>query len=298
MTGRRRGGCWRAAGCSPSPTIPAFARLHRVLGEHIRQRLPDADTRPAPRRPPSAGIPHDLQQTPPRPTSPLLGVTATTLTGRLTDGHHQLADAGLGLIEPVRDRLDFHHRPQPGHRHPARLPSGWPGRTPTTLQYQRDVALALGRVGDLLAGRGEVGAALEHYTRALHIGERLAGADPDNPRISATWRSPWSGWGVCWPGGVRWGAALEHHTRALHIAERLAGADPDNPEYQRDVAVALGRVGDLLAGRGEGARRWSTTPEPCTSASGWPGRTPTTRDYQRDVAVALGQGGGSAGRAG
>ena len=88
---------------------PRFARLHRVLGDHIRQRLPDADT----------GqrldahlqrVSEDLQKTL-RPDIAMLGVTATTITGRLTDGRHQLAHAGLGLIEQVRDRLDYHHRP-------------------------------------------------------------------------------------------------------------------------------------------------------------------------------------------
>ena len=59
------------------------------------------------------------------------------------------------------------------------------GAYPDNPECQRDVSVTLNKVGDLLADRGEVGAALDHYTRSLHIHERLAGAHPDNPRYQA-----------------------------------------------------------------------------------------------------------------
>ena len=95
-----------------------------------------------------------------------------------------------------------------------------------------------------------MGAALAHSPDPSRLASGWPGRIPTTPNISATWRSPWSGVGDLLAERGEVGAALEHHTRALHIAERLAGADPDNPDYQRDVAVALGRVGDLLAGAG------------------------------------------------
>ena len=52
------------------------------------------------------------------------------------------------------------------------------------------------------------------------------------------------------------------------------------------MAFSLGRVGGLLAGRGEvGAPHWITTPDRCAFGSGWPGADPENPRYQRDVWV-------------
>ena len=265
---------------------PRFARLHRVLGAHIRQRLPDADT----------GqrldahlqrVSEDLQKTL-RPDIAMLGVTATTINSRLTDGRHQLAHAGLGLIEHVRDRFDITtaHNLATATQHAFERLAG---ADPDNPLYQRDVARALVWMGGLLAGRGEVGAALEHYTRSLHIAEPLAGADPDNPlyQRDVAVTLEWVGNLLAGRGEV--GAALEHYTRALHIAERLAGADPDNPLYQRDVARALGWMGGLLAGRGEVGAALEHYTRALHAFEGLAGADPDNPRYQRDVAVILGR---------
>jgi hypothetical protein len=101
-------------------------------------------------------------------------------------------------------------------------------------------------VGNLLAGRGEVGAALEHYTRSLHLAEQLAGADPDNPAYQRDVAVSLERVGDLLAGRGEVGAALEHHTRSLHLRERLASADPDNPAYQRDVWVGAYKVAGAL----------------------------------------------------
>jgi tetratricopeptide (TPR) repeat protein len=227
---------------------PRFARLHRVLGDHIKQRLATADTG---RRLDAhlQWVSEDLLEARP-PDVALLSVTAATLTGRLTDGHDQLADAAQRLIDQVQNRLDFttaHNLATATLNATERLAAA----DPANNRYQSDLSVSLLLVADLLDRRGEVGAALDHCTRSLQIRERLAGADPGDPQrqrdlsvsldklgdLRRTW------------GDV--GAALEHYTRSLHIRERLAGADPANRHYQRDVSVSLLLVGDLLAGRGE-----------------------------------------------
>ena len=83
--------------------------------------------------------------------------------------------------------------------------------------------------------------------------------------------------------------ALEHYTRSLEIGERLAGAYPDNPQYQRGVAVALGRVGDLLADRGEGGAALEHHTRALHIHEQLAGADPDNPQYQRDVAVALGR---------
>ncbi|MDT5397196.1 MAG: hypothetical protein QOK33_427, partial [Mycobacterium sp.] len=89
---------------------PRFARLHRVLGAHLRQRLTNADT--------EERLDTLLQDTARElleittPDTTLLAITATTITNRLTDGRDHLASAdlaaaGLSIIEQVRSRLDL-----------------------------------------------------------------------------------------------------------------------------------------------------------------------------------------------
>ena len=111
----------------------------------------------------------------------------------------------------------------------------------------------------LRAGGGEVGAALGHYTRSLHISEQLAGADPDNPQYQRDVSISLEKAGDLLADRGEVGAAMEHHTRSLYIREQLAGADPDNPDYQRNVAVSADRVARLLESMGDpsAAGYWS-----------------------------------------
>jgi tetratricopeptide (TPR) repeat protein len=193
-------------------------------------------------------ISDQLQQTR-RPDLALLGVTAATITGRLTDGRHQLADAGRWLIEHVRDRLDFTtaHTLATATLHTSERLAG---AAPDNPQYQRGVAAALAQVGDLLSVRGEVGAALEHYSRALRINEGWLRWTRTTRTISAAWRSPSAWWGISGPGGVRW------VRRWSTTPERCAPSSgwPARTPTTRSIRatwLTLNKLGYLLAGRGE-----------------------------------------------
>jgi len=49
-------------------------------------------------------------------------------------------------------------------------------------------------------------------------------------------------------GDVR--GALDKFQKSLEIREKLAAADPERPEWQRNIALSLGRVAMLLARKG------------------------------------------------
>ena len=136
----------------------------------------------------------------------------------------------------------------------------------------------------MLAGRGEAARRLEHYTRALHIAERLAEADPDNPTGCATCRSASTRVGDVLAGRGEAARRLQHYTRALHIAERSAGTDPDNTDWQRNLSIRLERVGDVLAGRGEaGAAPTALHPGPAHRRAADRGRPAQHRPAARPV---------------
>ena len=131
-------------------------------------------------------------------------------------------------------------------------------------------------MGDLLAGGGEVGAALEHHSRALHAFEGLAGADPDNPRYQRDVAVILGRVGDLLAGRGEVGAALEHHTRSLHIASGWPARTPTTRSISAAWRPPSSRWGICWPAGVRWARRWSTTADPCTLSSGWPGRTPTT----------------------
>ncbi|MGO9693212.1 MAG: TIR domain-containing protein [Mycobacterium sp.] len=233
---------------TPADDPRRFARLHRVLHAHLRTRLAGAeieqrlDTH-------LQRVSHELVDAA-APDTTLLAVTAATLTTRLAEGRHQLADSALRLIDRVRERLDS---ASAANLATATLDifERLAGADPDNPQYQRDLSVSLSGVGDVRVARGDPEGALPAYTRALQIVERLVRADPDNtnyPRDLA--------FSLERVGDVRVArgdaeGALQAYTRALQIAERLVRADPDNTGYQRDLAFSLIRVAEVRVARGD-----------------------------------------------
>jgi tetratricopeptide (TPR) repeat protein len=230
---------------------PQFARLHRVLGHHLRTRLVPPDTDQLL----DTHLQNTVQQLKEAETPPdtaLLAVTAATITSRLTAGRDDLAAAGLKLSRQVQSRLDLtttYTLTTATLTSYQRLAEADPDNT----EWQNDLGNSLVQTGHVLARQGDSTAALEHYTRALHIAERHTGTDPRNTE----WQSD-LGAVLGYIGDVlaRHGdsaSALEHYTRALHIGEALADTDPQNTRWQDELAASLNSVGDVLAGLGDTA---------------------------------------------
>ena len=139
----------------------------------------------------------------------------------------------LRLLTAVRDTLETMLR-----------------RNPAEAAWQRDLAVARGRIGNVLLTLGDPAAALEQYQAALAISERLAAADPSN----ADWRRDLP------VGHTKVGDVLlalgdvagaeARYRAALAIEERLAAEDPACDDRQWSVLVSHERLGDVLAARG------------------------------------------------
>ena len=163
----------------------------------------------------------------------------------------------------------------------------------------RDTAVTLNQAGDGRAASGDPAGALEAYTRALDIAERLAAADPDNTGYQADLAITLNRVGdvsVALADPMR--ASLAY-TRALGIVEQLAGAEADTTDYQRMLAVCLTNVGDVRMLRGLPRERWTGfyAPDPAGALEAYTralgifeqlaGAEPDSTDYQRELAVCL-----------
>jgi tetratricopeptide (TPR) repeat protein len=121
---------------------------------------------------------------------------------------------------------------------------------PSNADWQRLLAVSLGRRGDLLHAQGDTGAALEAYRSGLAIRERLAAADPSNVGLQDDLSKGQSDVGdvLLEQGDAE--AALAWFRSSLAISERLAAADSSDVRRQRDLSLGHGRVGDVLRVQG------------------------------------------------
>lgn len=128
--------------------------------------------------------------------------------------------------------------------------------SPESALAQRDLAVSLDRLGDFLSERGQPGdaeQALCHYQRCLEISKRLATANPDSAQYQRDVAVGLNKIGDIFrqrglPDDLE--QALQHYQQSLEIRERLVTANPDSTKAQRDVAIGLQRLGDLLGRRG------------------------------------------------
>ena len=109
-------------------------------------------------------------------------------------------------------------------------------------QYQRDLSVLFGRLGDL-DGRRDLAQARVWFERALGITQRPAALEPANSR-----------YGLDLAGLYDWLGDLDRmrdpaqarvwFERALAIDERLAEDEPDNRDYQRDLLCSLHKLSE------------------------------------------------------
>ncbi len=122
---------------------------------------------------------------------------------------------------------------------------------PQSLTEERNVSVALNRLGDVYRERGQAGdldAALEFYERDLEIAEKLYGANPESRESARDVSVSLNRLGDVYVERGRAGdleAALEFYERDLEIAEKLYGANPESRESARDVSLSLERLGDV-----------------------------------------------------
>ena len=170
-------------------------------------------------------------------------------TGELADflllirGYERLGDAQLHQRNPMGALKSYRRTLEVSERLAAEFPGA---------RAQNSLALTHSRIGDALAERGDLIETMKSYRQALVIREALVGDYPSNAAYSRelkvlyNWLGNFSGNPHFLNLGDR-AAALEYYRRGLVIAEQLAVADPKNVTARHDLAVSVGKMGDILA---------------------------------------------------
>lgn len=229
---------------------PRFAGLHRDLGDHLRNRLVDADTE---QRVDDflARMAHGLAGAR-KPERDLLIATSNSVTKHLSATGEQppssaVAEAGAALIDSVQARLDSTTAYnlasavlQADHRLAAAA-----GSSDTASQGKR--VKNFNRVADLALTRGDANQAFSYYTRAVASAEKLVRIDPSNAEgqryLSIALYRLGDVLGA--RGDVE--GAMECCLRAVAICEAFSEPDSQDADWLHAFAAALTRVGDFLS---------------------------------------------------
>ena len=89
-------------------------------------------------------------------------------------------------------------------------------------------------------------------------------------------------------------AAKQAYTQDLAISQRLTRLDPDNTGWQRDLAVAYSRAGDVAQDRGDLTAAEQAYTQALAVAQRLTRLDPDNTGWQRDLAVAYGRAGDAA----
>ncbi len=121
---------------------------------------------------------------------------------------------------------------------------------PGNAGWQRELAVAHGRMGGVLESQGNLTGALESFGEYLKISRRLAELDPGNAGWQRELAVAHSRVGGVLESQGNLTGALESFGEYLKIFRRLAELDPGNAGWQRELAVAHNRVGGVMKSQG------------------------------------------------
>ncbi|MGI9105830.1 MAG: hypothetical protein ACR2G4_06240 [Pyrinomonadaceae bacterium] len=130
--------------------------------------------------------------------------------------------------------------------------------SPADTESQRELAQALQRagfthnsLGAINSEPGDFQLALEYFSRALKIRQRLLAADPANAQHRRRLAGEYQNLGDPQMMLGDAGAALKNYREALSMFESLASADATNAEARRDIAHTHLRIARALSQSGE-----------------------------------------------
>jgi tetratricopeptide (TPR) repeat protein len=184
-------------------------------------------------------------------------------TGRSAEAERMLADLptaereshgsfwariGLGDFYVVTGRLEIAAK---SYNEAAEIAELLAKADPDNAEWQRDLSVSHGRVGEVLVAQGKLPDALTSYQASLDIRKRLTKADPANAGWQRNLSVSHEKVGDVQVAQGKLPDALTSFQASFAIRERLAKADPDNAEWQRDLSVSHNKVGEVLVAQGK-----------------------------------------------
>lgn len=115
---------------------------------------------------------------------------------------------------------------------------------------RRDLSVSYERIGDALRTLKNWDEALAAYRASLAIRQRLAAAEPGNPRWDRDLPVSHERVGDALTGRGAFDEAIAAYRASLALREQAAAADPASVVAQRDLAVSYNKIGDAFAAKG------------------------------------------------
>jgi len=121
---------------------------------------------------------------------------------------------------------------------------------PGNSQWQLNLAISQGKIGDIQQAQGNLGAALKSYQTCMAIMQKLAAADPGNSQWQRELSVSHNKIGEIQQAQGNLGTALKSYQTCMAIMQKLAAADPGNSQWQLDLSVSHERIGDVQQTQG------------------------------------------------
>ena len=117
--------------------------------------------------------------------------------------------------------------------------------TPNDKTSQRDLGVALSRVGGICKALNDYSGARKYYEEDLAISRGLAESYPDDPQLQNDLGVALNKVGGIFEALNDYSGARKYYEEELAIFRRLSESYPDDPQLQRGLGVALSRVGGI-----------------------------------------------------
>jgi tetratricopeptide (TPR) repeat protein len=120
-------------------------------------------------------------------------------------------------------------------------------RDKSNLLWQRDFAVSIQRVGNVLVRQGKLPEAMDAYQQNLNIQRTLADRDKLNAGAQRELSLSYQNVADVLKAQGKLQEALDAYRQSLVIAKRLTLRDTSNSNWQRDLIVLLLRMGNVTA---------------------------------------------------
>ena len=158
---------------------------------------------------------------------------------------------------------------------------------PGNAEWQRDLAVALHKLGNLAVAQGNLPEAQQLFVDAFRIAQQLAESDPDNAAWQRDLAVSLEMLGDLAAAQGDLSSALRLFADSFRIGQHLVASDPSNAVWQLVLSGSLERVGDLLDAQGNLPDAQHLFADSLRIRQGLAGFDPGNAAWQNNVAVVL-----------
>jgi serine/threonine protein kinase/tetratricopeptide (TPR) repeat protein len=160
-------------------------------------------------------------------------------------------------------------------------------KEPKNSNWQRDLAISLEKIADVLTAQGKDDDGLENYRQSLAIRETIAAQEPGNSEWQGELAFSYEDIGYVLSRQGTWGGALENYRKALAIRQTLASQATDNEDEKRSIFRCFAAIGYVLDARGDLNEALDVYRKSLEITKTLTGLQPSNANWQRDLSISL-----------